>query len=342
MSMHYIGKLPTPEEVIESLPLSEEAKKQKKENDRAIRSVITGRSDKFLLIIGPCSADRIDSVLDYSKRLKDLQSKVNDKLILIPRVYTNKPRTTGEGYMGITSQPDPLDTPDIIKGLYEARKIHLTVIEETGLPTADEMLYPEYINYTRDLVSYLAVGARSVEDQHHRLSASGFDVPVGMKNPTSGDISVLMNSIRAAQTPHIFGYGGWEVLSKGNPFAHSILRGNVNKLGQHQPNYSSEDIAHLYELYQKSNLLYPSVVIDTNHSNSGKNPFEQERIALDVLKTKKSSSDMNSFIKGLMVESYIEDGYQDASDTTYGVSITDPCLGWEKSEKLIYEIAEQL
>ncbi|MCQ2537118.1 MAG: 3-deoxy-7-phosphoheptulonate synthase [Lachnospiraceae bacterium] len=342
MNMQFISKLPSPEELINDLPLSEEAKKRKKENDKKIRSVITGRSDKFLLIIGPCSADRADSVLDYSERLARIQEEVDDKIIIIPRVYTNKPRTTAEGYMGMASQPDPLDTPDFIKGLYASRKLHLDVIEKTGLPTSDELLYPEFHLYLSDLLSYVAVGARSVENQQHRLYASGIDVPVGLKNPTSGDISVLMNSLKAAQTPHIFTFGGWEVLSKGNPFAHAILRGHVNKQGQHLSNYSKDDISGLLKMYEERGLLNPTVVIDTNHSNSGKNPFKQCDIALDVLKTKKSSDALNRFVKGLMIESYIADGSQNPLDTEYGLSITDPCLGWEKTEKLIFEIADLL
>lgn len=342
MSMNFIGKLPTSEELISELPLSEEAKKRKKEQDRAIRSVFTGKSDKFIIITGPCSADRTDSVLDYAQRLSSLQEKVAEKIILITRVYTAKPRTTGEGYMGISSQPDPLDTPDLIKGVYAARKIHLDVIEKTGMPTADELLYPEFYLYLSDLLSYVAIGARSVEDQQHRLSASGIDVPVGMKNPTSGDVTVLMNSLKAAQTPHIFAFGGWEVLSKGNPFAHAILRGHVTKQGTHLPNYGREDIVQLMNLYEQRGLIHPSLIVDTNHSNSNKNPFLQENIAMDVLKTRSESEELRKFIKGLMVESYIEDGSQDALDTEYGVSITDPCLGWDKTEKMILKIADLL
>lgn len=342
MNMHYISKLPTAEELIDDLPLSDVSKKKKKENDREIRSVITGRNNKFLLIIGPCSADRPDSVLDYCERLRLVQEKVSEKLLLIPRVYTSKPRTTGEGYMGIMSQPNPVEAPDIIKGIYATRKIHLDVLEKTGLPTADEMLYPEYSIYTSDLLSYITVGARSVENQQHRLTASGLDVAVGMKNPTSGDLSVLMNSVRAAQTPHIFAFGDWQVLSKGNPFAHVILRGHIDSTGRHIPNYHLEDLHLLDELYQKSGLLYPSVVVDTNHSNSGKDPFLQEHIALEVLDMRSSNPELKPLIKGLMIESYIKDGSQHFLDTEYGKSITDPCLGWEKTESLIYKIAEKI
>jgi 3-deoxy-7-phosphoheptulonate synthase len=343
MNMDFKRKLPTPKEIKEMYPLSEELAEIKAENDKEIRAIFTGESDKLALVIGPCSADREDAVLDYISRLRKVQEQVKDKVIIIPRIYTNKPRTTGDGYKGMLHQPDPNENPDMLKGLIAIRKLHMKAIAETGFSCADEMLYPENHRYLSDLLSYVAVGARSVENQGHRLTASGLDLPVGMKNPTSGDLSVMMNSITAAQHKHTFIYRGWEVQSKGNPMAHAILRGYVNKHGQSLPNYHYEDLVNLLELYNKTNLENPGVVVDTNHANSGKKPLEQIRIAKEILHSCRYSSDVRSIVKGLMIESYIEDGAQQICDNSiYGKSVTDPCLGWEKTERLIYEIAEML
>ncbi len=340
MNMEYIKKLPTPEEIKEQYPLTEELKKVKEKNDRDICDAIAGKSGKFVLVIGPCSADREDAVLDYITRLRKVQDETKDKLLIIPRIYTNKPRTTGDGYKGMLHQPDPSASPDMIKGVVAIRKIHLDTLKQTGFSCADEMLYPENHIYLSDLLGYVAVGARSVENQLHRLTASGLKHPVGMKNPTSGDISVMMNSIKAAQHPHDFVYNGWEVKSQGNLYTHAILRGSVNKYGRSIPNYHYEDLRLLYEAYQESGLQNPGVIVDTNHSNSGKQYMEQIRIAKEVLHSMRHSADINSLVKGLMIESYIEDGCQKPGESVYGKSITDPCLGWEKSEKLIYEIAD--
>ena len=342
MSFEFIKKLPTPQEIREKYPLSEELAAIKKARDEEIRKVFTGESDKFLVIIGPCSADNEEAVLDYAGRLAKVNEKVGDKLILIPRIYTNKPRTTGEGYKGMMHQPDPEKKPDLLAGLLAIRKMHIHAIEQTGLTAADEMLYPENDRYLSDLLSYVAVGARSVEDQQHRLTASGLDIPVGMKNPTSGTMSVMLNSIRAAQASHTFIYRGWETHTSGNPLAHAILRGAVNKHGETIPNYHYEDLSLLYELYCKQDLQNKAVIVDTNHSNSGKKYLEQVRIANEILHSRRHSKDLEGFVKGLMIESYIEDGSQSTDDAVYGKSITDPCLGWEKTEKLIYSLAEQL
>ena len=300
------------------------------------------KDSRVLVIIGPCSADNEDSVCDYVSRLTKIQEDVKDQVILVPRIYTNKPRTTGEGYKGIASQPDPEKAPDMIEGLIAMRKMHIRAIEESGLTCADEMLYPENWGYVEDLLSYVAIGARSVEDQQHRLTASGVGIPVGMKNPTGGDLSVMMNSITAAQGQHVFLYRGWEVQSLGNPYAHALLRGYVDKHGKTYSNYHYEDLNELFELYQESSLKNPGVIIDTNHANSGKHYLEQIRIAKEVLHSCRLSKDIKGLVKGLMIESYIEDGNQPIGGGCYGKSITDPCLGWEKSERLIYEIADLL
>ena len=342
MSMNFVKKLPIPAEVKKMYPLSDKVVQIKKERDAQIRDVFTGASDKFLLIIGPCSADNEVSVLDYIHRLASIQDKIGDRIILIPRIYTNKPRTTGEGYKGLVHQPDPEKKPDVFAGIVAMRKLHATAIEETGLTSADEMLYPENYRYVDDLLSYVAIGARSVEDQHHRMTVSGMDVPAGMKNPTSGDLSVMFNSIMAAQAKHMFIYRGWEVTSDGNPLAHAILRGAVNKHDQTLPNYHYEDLKLCYDMYMERGLQNPAVIVDTNHSNSGKKYLEQIRISNEVLHSMRHSAEIRSLVKGLMIESYIEDGAQKIEEGTYGKSITDPCLGWEKSEKLIYEIADQL
>ncbi|HEZ7988175.1 MAG: 3-deoxy-7-phosphoheptulonate synthase [Ruminococcus sp.] len=340
--MNFNRKMPEPAEIKKLYPLSEKIKEIKAARDKEIAQVFTGESDKFLLIIGPCSADKDEPVMDYVHRLADIQQKVKDKILIIPRIYTNKPRTTGEGYKGMVHQPDPTKNEDIFQGVIKVRQLHTRAISETGLTCADEMLYPENYRYVSDLLSYVAVGARSVEDQQHRLTASGMDVPAGMKNPTSGDISVMLNSIKAAQAKHTFLYGGWEVSTDGNPYAHAILRGATNKHGQNISNYHYEDLIFLHEMYCKKNLKNMAVIVDTNHSNSGKKYLEQIRISKEVLHSMRHSEDIHQFVKGLMIESYIEDGCQKVEDNVYGKSITDPCLGWEKSEKLILEIADLL
>ena len=339
MGMNFFRKLPTPKEIKEMYPLTEEMAAQKAKNDEEIRKVFAGESDKLILIIGPCSADREDSVIDYLKRLKAIQEKVKDYILIIPRVYTNNPRTTGAGYKGMLHQPDPNSAPDMLKGVIAIRKLHMTVLKETGFSGADEMLYSENYRYLSDVLSYVAVGARSVEDQQHRLTASGVLVPVGMKNPTGGDLSVMMNAINAAQNSHTFIYRGWEVESDGNPYAHAILRGYVDQNGVSYPNYHFEDLLKLAKLYENSNLVNPGVIVDCNHSNSGKQYEAQIRIAKEVLHSTRHSKEIRKLVKGLMIESYIEDGCQKVGDGVYGKSITDPCLGWEKTEKLILDLA---
>ncbi len=341
MNMEFQRKLPIPKDIKEQYPVTAEMAAVKAERDKEIAKVFTGESDKFILVIGPCSADREDAVLDYIHRLRVVQDRVEDKIIIIPRIYTNKPRTTGAGYKGMLHQPNPNDKPDMLKGVIAIRQLHMRALAETGFGCADEMLYPENYRYLSDLLSYVAVGARSVENQNHRLTSSGLDIPVGMKNPTSGDLSVMMNAIYAAQQGHTFIYRGWEVNSHGNPYTHAILRGSVNKHGQSMPNYHYEDLIRLSELYASSGLENPAVVIDTNHANSGKQYLEQIRISKDVMHTRRCSAELCKMVKGLMIESYIEDGCQKITDNDiYGKSITDPCIGWEKTEKLIYEIAE--
>lgn len=342
MNMDFVRKLPIPQDIKAQFPIPEEVKKVKARRDAEIADVFTGKSDKFLLIIGPCSADREDSVLDYVNRLAKVQDKVKDKILIIPRIYTNKPRTTGQGYKGMVHQPDPTKSEDMLEGLIAIRKLHTRALTETGLACADEMLYPENHRYLSDILSYVAVGARSVEDQQHRLTASGLMIPVGMKNPTSGDYSVMLNSIIAAQSQHTFLYRGWEARSKGNPLTHAILRGYVDKHGNSHPNYHYEDLVRLYDMYSAKNLENMAVIIDANHANSGKQYLEQIRICNEVLHSCRHNNDIRSIVKGFMIESYIEDGCQKVEEGTYGKSITDPCLGWEKSEKLIYSIADQL
>lgn len=332
--------LPSPQETKEISPISLEVLEKKQKRDMQIKDVFTGNSDKLLLIIGPCSADREEPVLDYVHRLAALQEKVADKLILIPRVYTNKPRTTGKGYKGMLHQPDPEEKPDTFKGILAIRELHAKVISETGMGAADEMLYPSNYRYLSDLLSYVAVGARSVENQEHRLVSSGVDVPVGMKNPTSGDISVMLNAITAAQANQNFIYRGWDVATTGNPLTHAILRGSVNSRGQSIPNYHYEDLEMLYDAYANSGLENIALIVDANHSNSGKKYYEQSRICKEVLHSCRHNSDINKMVKGFMIESYIEDGNQPIGEGVYGKSITDPCLGWEKSEKLVLEIAD--
>ncbi|SDA54088.1 3-deoxy-D-arabinoheptulosonate-7-phosphate synthase [Lachnospiraceae bacterium G11] len=342
MNVEFEKKLALPIEVKEIYPVTGQMDKIVSEKRAGLEAILSGRDDKLLLIIGPCSADREDSVIDYISRLCPIQEKVKDKIFIIPRIYTNKPRTTGDGYKGILHQPNPNEKPDLFKGIIATRHMHMKAIEETGFACADEMLYPENDQYLDDLLAYVAVGARSVENQQHRLTASGLATPVGMKNPTSGDYSVMLNGILAAQHSHTFIYRGWEVHSSGNPYAHAIIRGYTNKHGESQPNYHYEELARLYELYMEKNLKNPAVIVDTNHANSGKNPFEQPRIIKDVLNSMKNNRDIAGLVKGFMVESYIEDGCQEVGGSVYGKSITDPCLGIEKTEKLIYEIADSL
>ena len=340
MSFDFLSKMPTPDELKKDFPLSDDLAKLKSERDDEIKKVFTGESDKFLLIIGPCSADHEDAVIDYISRLSRIQEKVSDKILVIPRIYTNKPRTTGMGYKGMLHQPDPEKKPDLVAGLQAIRKMHIRSLKETGLTAADEMLYPENYTYFSDILSYVAIGARSVEDQQHRLTVSGMDIPAGMKNPTSGDLSVMLNSVVAAQSGHTFIYRGYEVKTSGNELAHTILRGAVNKHGQYIPNYHYEDLIRLYNMYSKLELANQAVIIDCNHSNSGKQYLEQIRISKEVLHSKRHSEDINKFVKGLMIESYIENGCQKVSEHVYGKSITDPCLGWDDTEKLLLEIAE--
>ena len=340
MSFTFLNELPSPAQIQERYPLSEKLQELKKQRDAEISNVIKGLDNRFLVIIGPCSADNEDSVCDYVSRLTSIQEDVKDKLIIIPRVYTNKPRTTGEGYKGIASQPDPEKAPDMVEGLIAMRKMHIRAIEESGLTCADEMLYPENWGYVEDLLSYVAIGARSVEDQQHRLTVSGFDVASGMKNPTSGDFSVMLNSVYAAQHPHHFVYRGYEVETTGNPLTHVVLRGAVSKHGNSTQNYHYEDLMRLYDLYGKKNLKNPAAIVDVNHSNSGKQFKEQIRIVKEVMHNRQLSQDIHNMVKGVMIESYIEEGSQKIHDHIYGKSITDPCLGWEDSKKLIYDIAE--
>ncbi len=342
MSFEFVREVISPRELLDTYPLPKKDVIRKKERDNEIKRIITGESDKFLLIIGPCSADHEDAVCDYILRLARVQEKVSDKLLLIPRIYTNKPRTTGEGYKGMVHQPDPEKEPDMQEGLIAMRKMHLRAIAESGLTVADEMLYPENWPYVEDILSYVAVGARSVENQQHRLTISGMEIPAGMKNPTSGDLSVMLNSVVAAQKSHTFLYRKWEVNTSGNPLAHTILRGAVNKHGQAIPNYHYEDLMRLLEMYEERDLKYPAAIIDANHANSNKVYSEQPRIIKEVLHSRRISPEIAKLVKGVMIESYIESGSQKISSHVYGKSITDPCLGWDESEKLIYTIAEHL
>ncbi len=342
MNMNFKRKLPIPMDIKSQYPLTADMEAIKIKRDKEIRDIFEGKDDKFILIIGPCSADNDDSVIDYVSRLRDIQERVSDKFFIIPRIYTNKPRTTGAGYKGMLHQPDPNKSEDMLKGIVAIRSLHIKAIKETGFTCADEILYPENHRYLSDILSYVTIGARSVENQQHRLTASGLAIPVGMKNPTSGDISVMMNSITAAQNSHTFIYRGWEVESQGNPLAHAILRGYINKQGQSIPNYCYENLLSLAEIYEKSGLKNPAVIIDTNHANSGKNWMEQPRIAKEVFNSCRQSADIKKIVKGLMIESYIEDGAQKPEEGVYGKSITDPCLGWEKTEKLILELADML
>ena len=342
MNMEFRRKLPIPQEVKKMYPVDDRLAKIKADRDEELKRIFRGESDKLILIIGPCSADNEESVLDYISRLRTVQDEVDEKIFIVPRIYTGKPRTTGDGYKGMVHQPSPGEQPDALKGIVAIRELHMRALSDYGFSCADEMLYAENHRYLNDLLAYVAIGARSVEDQHHRMTASGFNIPVGMKNPTSGDISVMMNSITAAQHSHDFIYRGWEVHTTGNPYAHAILRGYVDDKGNSFPNYHYEDLAHLAENYAKRDLANKAVIIDTNHANSSKKYLEQPRIAKEVLHSCRHNSDIKQLVKGLMIESYIEDGAQKIGDCVYGKSITDPCLGWDKTEKLILELAEQL
>ena len=340
MNLEFKRKLPTLQEIKAMYPIDDTLAEFKKETDRTLKNIFEGKDDRLLLVIGPCSADREDAVLDYIGRLRTVQEKVRDKIVIVPRIYTNKPRTTGDGYKGMLHQPDPHESENMLKGLIAIRKLHIKALQETCFSCADEVLYPENHFYLSDVLSYVAVGARSVENQFHRLTASGLDIPVGMKNPTSGDLAVMMNSIRAAQHPHTFVYTGWEVNSKGNTLAHAILRGSVDRYGQTIPNYHYEDLQTLCQMYAQAGLANPAVIVDTNHSNSAKKYDEQPRIAKEIMHSTRCDKDIYKLVKGLMIESYIEDGAQSPDGGVYGKSITDPCLGWEKTERLIFELAD--
>lgn len=339
MGFQYVREMPSVKEILETISLSDELKKIKADRDKEIISVFKRESEKFLVIIGPCSADNEDSLCEYVSRLAKLQDEVKEKLILIPRIYTNKPRTTGEGYKGMAHQPKPSEEPNMVKGLKAIRKMHIRALKESHLTAADEMLYPGNYPYLEDILSYVAVGARSVESQLHRLTISGIDLPSGMKNPTSGDIEVMLNSVQAAQRPHVFVYNGWEVKTTGNPLTHCILRGAVDQYGTNYPNYHFENLISAAESYKKRNLLYPAIIVDTNHANSNKKFLEQPRIAKEVMRSRQHSKTLKNKVKGLMIESYLIEGSQKISESIYGKSITDPCLGWEDSEKLVRELA---
>ncbi|MBQ3454486.1 MAG: 3-deoxy-7-phosphoheptulonate synthase [Thermoguttaceae bacterium] len=340
MEMEFVSRMPQPQELIRDYPVSAEAKKKKARRDRQIADILTGKDRRMLLIIGPCSADREDAVLEYTHRLADLQTLVSEKFLIIPRVYTNKPRTKGIGYKGMLHQPDPGKGGDLLSGIIAIRRMHIRVVEETGFCAADEMLYPSNYSYLSDLLGYVAVGARSVENQEHRLVSSGLGVPVGMKNPSAGDINVMMNSIAAAQSPQEFIFRSWEVHTPGNPLAHAVLRGYVDNFGRSHPNYHYENLLGLLRLYQNSGLQNPAVIVDANHNNSGKEYLEQIRIAKDIMRSRSLNGEIRDLVKGLMVESYLEDGNQKIGENVFGKSITDPCLGWEKTKKLIEDLAE--
>ena len=342
MNMEFYRKLPIPQQVKQDYPVSPEMAAVKKARDEEVQAIFKGESDKFILVIGPCSADQREPVLEYISRLRRIQDQVSDKIFIIPRIYTNKPRTTGEGYKGMLHQPNPDEKPDMYKGIVAIRELHMSALKDYGFTCADEMLYPENHRYLSDLLAYVAVGARSAEDQQHRLTASGLDVPVGMKNPTGGDLTVMMNSIRAAHASHTFIYRGWEVKSAGNPYAHAILRGYVDFAGKSVSNYHYEDLLKLHELYAASGLANPTVIVDTNHNNSGKRYLEQIRIANEIVASRTYNNDVKKLVKGLMIESYIEDGAQKIGEHVFGKSITDPCLGWDKTEQLILELADKL
>lgn len=342
MGMKFIKKIPTSDEIIAQIPLPQHVKEIKKKKDQELKEIFTGEDYRFLLIIGPCSADNEDSVCEYIRRLAEVQEKVKDKLLLMPRIYTNKPRTTGEGYKGMVHQPDPSKKPDLCEGIKAIRRLHIRSLSEFHMPAADEMLYPENYTYLLDVLGYIAVGARSVENQQHRLTVSGVCTPVGMKNPTSGDLSVMLNSIKATQSSHKFIYNGWEVETTGNPLTHAILRGAVDASGKNIPNYHYEDLNWIANEYEKQQLANPTIIVDTNHANSMKRYYEQPRIAREVLMSRKYDPLLKKMIRGLMIESYLVEGRQEIGDNIYGKSITDACLGWEDTEGLIYYIAENV
>lgn len=342
MSMRFIKKIPTAEEIINQLPLTKRVSDLRNQRVDEIKRIFTGEDHRFILIIGPCSADNEDSVCEYIEKLAQVQEQVKDNILIIPRIYTNKPRTTGEGYKGMVHQPDPEKEPDLCEGIKAIRKLHIRSVSEFGMPAADEMLYPENYSYLSDVLGYIAIGARSVENQQHRLTVSGIDLPVGMKNPTSGDLTVMLNSIIAAQSSHTFIYNGWEVETSGNPYSHAILRGAVDSTGQNIPNYHFEDLIHIAQEYEKLELAHPAIIVDANHANSMKRYYEQPRIAREVLWSRKYDSILQKMIKGLMIESYLVEGRQGIGENIYGKSITDACLGWEGTEKLIYFIAENM
>lgn len=342
MSFRYLEKLPLPEECIKGQPLPDHLKKVKSDRDREIAAVFSGKDERFLLIIGPCSAHNEDALCEYTSRLASLQEKVRDRLIIMPRIYTNKPRTTGVGYKGMLHQPDHLEEPDMLKGIRAIRQMHIRSLSETHLPAADEMLYPGNYAYLEDVLSYVAIGARSVENQQHRLTVSGLDIPVGMKNPTSGDLKVMMDSVFAAQRGHNLVYNGWSVATDGNSLAHAVLRGYMDMHGHHYPNYHYEDMIRLSTMYRERDLKKPAIIIDTNHSNSGKQYTEQPRIAREVVSSRHFSQELKEMVKGLMVESYLKPGSQGPDGKEFGLSITDPCLGWEESEKLVLDLAERV
>jgi 3-deoxy-7-phosphoheptulonate synthase len=342
MAFSYRQRLPEVEQVLRTLPVSPELAEAKARRDREVIEIMTGKSARFLLVIGPCSADNEDAVCEYVARLGRLQDKVKERLVLLPRIYTNKPRTTGIGYKGMAHQPDPNEEPNIVEGLMAIRRMHLRALGESGLSAADEMLYPFNYPYLADVLSYVAIGARSVENQEHRLTVSGLDVAAGMKNPTSGDMGVMLNSVRAAQSPHIFSYTGWEVETHGNPYTHCILRGAVTPFGRTVPNYHYEDVSHLKKLYDESGLVNPAVLIDVSHANSNRQFREQPRVAFEVLNSLRYAPELRKFVRGMMIESYLEEGAQDVNGTVYGKSITDACLGWDASESLVLRIAELL
>lgn len=340
MSFQFVQEIPKVNEILELQPMSPELKRLKANRDALIASVLTGQSDRFLVIIGPCSADREDAICEYVGRLAKLEEEVRERLVLVPRIYTNKPRTTGSGYKGMAHRPKPSELPNIVEGLKALRQLHLRALAESHLTAADEMLYPENYPYVADFLSYVAIGARSVENQQHRLTVSGFDVAAGMKNPTSGDLEVMLNSVQAAQSAHVFGYSGWEVATNGNPLAHGILRGAVNHYGTAIPNYHYEDLVRTAEAYRKRALANPAVIVDTNHANSNKNFAEQPRISLEIMQSRRHSSLVRKLVKGLMIESYLVEGAQPESGEVFGQSITDPCLGWEASRRLVLELAD--
>ena len=341
MSFRYIAEIPTSREIREMMPLPEKLRQVKEERDREIWEIFLGKDPRFLLVIGPCSADREEPVMEYIHRLALLQEEVKDRILMIPRIYTNKPRTTGEGYKGMMHQPDPEKAPNVLEGIKAIRRLHIRSLEETGLSGADEMLYPGNDPYVSDLLSYVAVGARSVENQQHRITASGLDIPVGMKNPTCGDISVMLNSIMAAQMAHTLIYDNHEVKSSGNPLAHAIMRGAVNQYGTNLPNYHYENLMAVSEAYAKRNLANPAILVDTNHANSMKRYEEQPRIAMEVVQSRNANPEIKAIVKGLMIESYLLDGRQDNLELS-GKSITDPCIGWKKTRKLVLDMADAL